>query len=265
MTPEEIKDLGIEDLIVRDHLHDPKYSFTQGKVLHREKNYLLPVDEPYYVLRGNDIFAPQMAYFYNETLKGEDPSDIVLGHIETSTERVEAFKNYQEEHPEMIGKMYPQPGCDCIVEPPFMMGSPDDPMEQNAEWFPWNYTLYHRDFHFYIPAEEPLMVFRGKDAILVMIMNKHIAFIHRNRHMYQDPDTMIKYIHQQIGAVQKFHLDKPHRVGVACTIYQKPKGAAYSEALKEVEAGREEALQENNLGDAKDKYNADQAKGEYNG
>lgn len=265
MTKEEIADLGIEDLIVRDHLHDPKYSFTQGKVLHREKNYLLPVDEPYYVLRGNDPFAPTMAHFYNETLKGEDPSDIVLGHIETSSERVEAFKNYQMEHPTMVGRMYPDEGCACIVEPPFMMGSPDDPQEQNVEWFPWNYTLFHRDFHFYIPAEEPLMVFRGKDAILVMIMDKHIEFIHRNAHIYESPAIMMEYIELQIKAVKKFHKEMPHRIGVACTIYQKPKGAAYSEALSDAEENREAALQENNLEGAKDKFNADQAKGEYNG
>lgn len=262
MTKEEIADLGIEDLIVRDHLHDPKYSFTQGRVLHREKNYLLPIDEPYYVLRGNDIFAPQMAYFYNETLKGEDPSDIVLGHIETSTERVETFKAYHEAHPEMIGRMYP---TDKTENEPFMMGSPDDPMEQNAEWFPWNYTLFHRDFKFYIPPEEPLMVFRGKDAILVMIMNKHIDFINTNPHMYEHPAVMIDYIEKQIEAVKKFHVEKPYRVGVACTIYQKPKGAAYSEALGDAEATREAALQENNLGEMAEKFGKDQAKGEYNG
>lgn len=262
MTPEEIQDLGIEALIIRDHLHDPKYSFTQGKVLHREKNYLLPIDEPYYVLRGNDIFAPQMAYFYNETLKGEDPSDIVLGHIETSSERVETFKAYHEKYPEKIGKMY---NDEERVEAPFMMGSPDDPIHQNAEWFPWNYTLFHRDFNFYIPAEEPLMVFRGKDAILVMIMNKHIEFIERNPHMYESPEEMIGYIRKQIEAVQNFHKEKPHRVGVACTIYQKPKGAAYSEALGDMEEAREASLQENNLDDVREKYGQDQAKGEYRG
>jgi len=265
MTKEEIEDLGIEALITRDNLHDPKYSFTQGRVLHREKNYLLPVDEPYYVLRGNDIFAPQMAHYYHEVLKGEDPSDIVLGHIETSSERVEAFKTYHEKYPDMIGKMYPEVGCSCIVEPPVMMGTQDDPMHQNSEWFPWDYTLFHRDFHFFIQPEEPLMVFRGKDAILVMIMNKHVEFIKEHPEQYQSPQVMINYIEEQIKRVSDFHLDNPHRIGVACTIYQKPKGAEYSAALEIAEKNREAALQENNLEDAKDKFGKDQAKGEYNG
>lgn len=246
MTREEIKSLGIEDLIIRDPHQEVKYGFIQGKVFHYEKGYLLPTDEPIYVTRAADPFAPQLAHFYNEFLRGENPSEIVLGHIETSNERVMSFKKWHAENPDRVGKMYPDKGCECIVEMPFMLGSPDDP-EQNDEWFPYNYRLYHRDLHFYIPDDEIVMVYRGKDMALLTVMQKHSEFIRENPGYYSHPEMMLDYVERQIAAVLKFQTEKPERCGVTCAVFQKADSAKYSDAVAKLEEEKEAGLQENNL------------------
>ena len=241
MTKEEIASLGIEDLITRDPMHDPKYSLIEGRILHRTKGYLLPTDEPFYVLRGNDPFAITMAGFYNKVLAGEEPTQITLGHMDTSSERVETFRKYQEENPTMVGRMYPEKGCSCITEPPFMMGSPDD-QKQNSEWFPYSFRLFHRDLNFYIPDTEPLMIFRGKDQVLVVIMKQHLDFIHRNAHLYENADQLGDYIQKQIDDVVTFQVDNPTRCGATCSIHQKLTNAVYSDAMKDLMISQKERI-----------------------
>lgn len=238
MTQNEIETLGIEDLIVRDPMHDPKYSCTEGRVYHREKQYLIPVDEKVYILRGNDPIAPQMANWYYETLKQEDQTEIVVGHQETSIERVETFINYHKAHPERIGKLYSARD----ETPPLLMGTEEDAM-MDPEYFMWNFRFFHRDFHFWIEDDEPLMIFRSKDALLVRIIDKHNEFIDNNPELYdeQDAEALKFYNGLRRKQVLSFHLEHPERVGVTCAVFQKPKSEEYKAVLDKFEDEREKA------------------------
>lgn len=242
MTQEEINALGIEHLITRDLHIDPKYSPVQLRLYHKEKGYLIPVDEPLYVLRGNDPMAVQMAEFYVKALADETQSKIVVDHQVTAAERVLTFKEYHKNNPELIGKLYPEAGCDCIVaSPSYDIGSDKDPY-QDSEYAFWDFKLFHRYLSFFVPTTEPVMIFRGKDALLVSIIDKHTEFIKSNRELYSNPDMMIDYNNKRREQVLAFHTEKPERVGVTCSIFQKPTGKAYVEAMEEYAKQREENL-----------------------
>lgn len=237
MTEKEIATLGIEDKIVRDFHVDPKYSPIQGRLLHISKGYLIPIDEPLYVLRGNDPVAPYMAQWYFDALVDEEQSEIVVGHQVTSNERVQTFQKYQAEHPEMVGRLYPKKGCECIIEPVSNdIGTDKDP-EQDPEYYFHDFKLFHRYLNFYVPIDEPVMVFRGKDAMLIRVMQKHNELVEAQRGRYGDAtaDMLIHFNVQRIQKAFEFHRDHPERVGVTCSIFQKPTGQAYKEAMQELE------------------------------
>jgi len=246
MTEQEIQALDIEHLITRDFAVDPKYRPIQMRLLHIEKGYLIPVDEPLYILRGNDPFAPIMAQWYYDALVDEVQSKIVVGHQETSSERVATFLRYHQENPEMVGRIYPEPGCECILETPPCsdFGEENDPM-QDPEYTFWDFKIYHRYLNFYVPATEPLMIFRGKDALLVRIIDKHNEYIRNNIERYGEKtaEMLIHFNDQRRVQVKEFHRDNPERVGVTCSVFQKPTGKEYQEAMAELDDGREETVQ----------------------
>jgi len=246
MTEQEISTLGIEDLIVRDFHVDPKYSPIQGRLLHISKGYLIPVDEPLYVLRGNDPVAPYMAQWYFDALKDEEQSEIVVGHQVTSNERVQTFQKYQTENPDKIGKLYPENGNDFeVIDPVSHDISTDKDPEQDPEYYFHDFKLFHRYLNFYVPIDEPVMIFRGKDAMLVRVIKKHNELVEARREVYGDKtaDMLIHFNTQRIQKVFEFHSEKPERVGVTCSIFQKPSGKEYKEAMEELEKyGRSEKI-----------------------
>lgn len=238
MTEQEIKILNIEHLITRDFAIDPKYRPIQLRLLHIEKGYLIPIDEPLYILRGNDPIAPYMAQWYFDALKDEIQSEIVVGHQTSSSERVQTFRDYQAKNPELLGELYPEAGCSCIVDPvSHDIGTSLDPM-QDPEYTFWDFKLFHRYMNFFVPSDEPVMIFRGKDSLLVRIIDKHNELVEANRHKYANDQTAEMLIHfnnQRRIQVKEFHRDNPERVGVTCSVFQKPKGKEYQEAMTELE------------------------------
>ena len=247
MTEFEIKALGIEHLIVRDLAIDPKYRPIQGRLLHIDKGYLIPTDEPLYILRGNDPVAPYMAQWYFDALRDEEQTEIVVGHQTTSNERVTTFREYQAANKEMVGKLYPKPGCECIIDPVSLdIGVEGYDAMQDPEYYFHDFKLFHRYLNFYVPSNEPVMIFRGKDALLVRIIDKHNALVEENRETYGDEvaDMLIHFNEQRKQAVKEFHRDNPERVGVTCSVFQKPTGKEYLEAMAELGDGRSEKVQD---------------------
>ena len=247
MTEKEIKALGIEHLIIRDFAIDPKYRPIQGRLLHIDKGYLIPIDEPLYILRGNDPVAPYMAQWYFDSLVEEEQTEIVKGHQTTSNERVAAFQKYQTENRDMVGRLYPEPGCECIIRPVSLdIGIEGYDAEQDPEYYFHDFKLFHRYLNFYVPPTEPVMIFRGKDALLVKIIDKHNELVEQNRATYGDKtaDMLIHFNEQRKVKVKEFHRDNPERVGVTCSVFQKPTGAAYQEAMAELDEGRADKVQD---------------------
>ena len=234
MTQEEIKAIGIEALIMRDEAIDPKYRPAQFKLLHIEKKYLIPSDEPIYVLRGNDPAAPFLARRYREILIAEEQSEIVIDHLDTSAERVNTFNIYHKNNPDKVGRIYDLKDRWLYTDEQLeaLANCPLDP-KQDPEYAFWDFKLFCRDERRFVDDDEPVMIFRGKDAALVMVIDEHNNFIASHFELYakDDIDRLIKYNELRKEAVKMFHIEHPERVGVTCAIFQKPKSEKYKKAL----------------------------------
>ena len=79
-------------------MNDPKYKPTDLGIIHVEGNYLVPRDEPIMMLRAKDVTSLVAIMAYMEALKDMEFTEDVMKHLESSTERFEAFLKYQEEN-----------------------------------------------------------------------------------------------------------------------------------------------------------------------
>ena len=129
--------------MVRDFQVDYKMSPIQLRLYHRGKGYMIPEDEPLYVLRGADPVAVEMVKFYIDSLRDEEQSEIVVDHERTSHFNVKRFEDFKANNPDRMGKMYPEEGCSCIVPVPSLdIGTENDPM-QDPEYTFWDLSLIH--------------------------------------------------------------------------------------------------------------------------
>lgn len=82
-------------------MSDPKYTPKANGIMH-EDGYMLPDDEPLMILRGKDIGALNNIVDYIEMLQEQVPqTPTIVSHLESSSERLLAFYNYQIDNPEM--------------------------------------------------------------------------------------------------------------------------------------------------------------------
>ncbi len=82
-------------------MSDPKYTPKANGIMH-EDGYMLPDDEPLMILRGKDIGALNNIVDYIEMLQEQVPqTPTIVSHLESSSERLLAFYNYQVENPEL--------------------------------------------------------------------------------------------------------------------------------------------------------------------
>ena len=84
-------------------LNDPKYSFINGRIWSGNGGYWIPSDEPVMVLRGKDQATIAAILGYIECLQRQDQTAHVQEHIRTSTERLNAFMDFQAGHAVLIG------------------------------------------------------------------------------------------------------------------------------------------------------------------
>ena len=241
MTEQEIAKLGIEDLIVRDLKPDSKYSMVQGRLLHQDKNYLIPLDEPTYVTIGCDPTALQLAVHYNARLHNEIQSNIVVDHIKSSSDRVTAFSEFQAENPNDLGEIdtwteYPTTKNEAFREDcaNYAVDTMLDGKQSESFMF-WDFKLFDRHAKRFLSPDMPIMIYRGKDALLVQIIKEHIELIEAQKEFYSE-DTyllLIKNAKESIKTIHKFHSENPERVGVTCSLFssQEAKGDDYKEAM----------------------------------
>lgn len=82
-------------------MSDPKYTPKANGIMH-EDGYMLPDDEPLMILRGKDIGALNNIVDYIEMLQEQVPqTPTIVSHLESSSERLLAFYNYQVDNPEL--------------------------------------------------------------------------------------------------------------------------------------------------------------------
>lgn len=82
-------------------MSDPKYTPKANGIMH-EDGYMLPDDEPLMILRGKDIGALSNIVDYIEMLQDQVPqTPTIVSHLESSSERLLAFYNYQVNNPEL--------------------------------------------------------------------------------------------------------------------------------------------------------------------
>ena len=82
-------------------MSDPKYTPKENGIMH-EDGYMLPDDEPLMILRGKDIGALNNIVDYIEMLQEQVPqTPTIVSHLESSSERLLAFYNYQVDNPEL--------------------------------------------------------------------------------------------------------------------------------------------------------------------
>ena len=82
-------------------MSDPKYKPTSKGIMH-EDGYMLPDDEPLMILRGKDIGALNNIVDYIEMLQEQVPqTPTIISHLESSTERLLAFYEYQKNNPDL--------------------------------------------------------------------------------------------------------------------------------------------------------------------
>ena len=239
MTQEEIKRIGIEHLITRDLGQDPKYRPIQGRLLHIEKNYLIPTDEPVYVTRADDPTAVELAKYYFSALEGETQSNIVVDHMKTSTERVEVFELFAEDNCDMVGNL----SANLVarknneIAALVALNTSIDSMQSSGYLF-WDFSIFDRANLAFVSEKVPLMIYRGKDALLVQIIDKHIemldeAFNNGQFEHEDDYDLLTVNAENDKLAILEFHQNNPERVGVTCSLFssQEAKGDEYKKAM----------------------------------
>ncbi len=85
-------------------MNDPKYKACKGdKFWHREGRYFIEASEPVMVLRGKDVASLAAIMAYVEILMGMEGHPTVDSHIESSTERLFTFYNYQKNNADKAG------------------------------------------------------------------------------------------------------------------------------------------------------------------
>jgi hypothetical protein len=90
---------------------DPKYQFgEEDQVFHRAGGYFLPSDEPLVLFRGKDVgtLVAMDAYlrfmeYVSEHANTERARDVARSHAASISERIEAIKRFQLEHPDRTG------------------------------------------------------------------------------------------------------------------------------------------------------------------
>lgn len=81
-------------------MSDPKYIPKDGGLYHSD-GYRIPDDEPLMVFRGKDIGALSAICDYIEMLLGQPLNPVIDSHLKSSTERLNAFYDYQMENPNL--------------------------------------------------------------------------------------------------------------------------------------------------------------------
>lgn len=84
-------------------LNDPKHVFIDGRIWSENGGYWIPEDEPVMVLRGKDQATISAILGYIECLAKQVQTPHVREHIESSRERLQAFMDFQRDHPSFIG------------------------------------------------------------------------------------------------------------------------------------------------------------------
>ena len=82
-------------------MSDPKYYVGgRGKLCH-EDGYELPEDEPIMIFRGKDIGSLDAICEYVEMLMEQPQNKTIVSHLQSSTERLRTFYQYQIDNPEL--------------------------------------------------------------------------------------------------------------------------------------------------------------------
>jgi len=80
--------------------------------------------------------------------------------------------------------------------------------------------FWHNEGNYFLPDDEPLMIFRGKDELAVKMCEVYIETLK------SQPQTEIIVSHietatERLAAFKSFHMQYPERVGVCCSVSQK--------------------------------------------
>ena len=82
-------------------MSDPKYYVGGGGRLCHEDGYELPEDEPIMIFRGKDIGSLDAICEYVEMLMEQPQNKTIVSHLQSSTERLRTFYQYQIDNPEL--------------------------------------------------------------------------------------------------------------------------------------------------------------------
>ena len=82
-------------------MSDPKYYVGGGGRLCHEDGYELPEDEPIMIFRGKDIGSLDAICEYVEMLMEQPQNKTIVSHLQSSTERLQTFYQYQIDNPEL--------------------------------------------------------------------------------------------------------------------------------------------------------------------
>ena len=95
-------------------MNDPKFRFgSDDQLIHREKGYVVPDDEPVFTLRGKDLVGTLTLVNYINECQDElsvtseidvEKRNLLADHIVGAEERLAAFRSYREKYPHRIGR-----------------------------------------------------------------------------------------------------------------------------------------------------------------
>lgn len=96
-------------------------------------------------------------------------------------------------------------------------------MKQDPKYkFGDNDKIYHREGQYWLPEDEPVIVFRGKDLGTIIAMQEYKQFM---QHIEKTTNNAaarkiaiehIKSITERIRTIQEFQEQNPTRIGLGC-------------------------------------------------
>lgn len=113
---------------------------------------------------------------------------------------------------------------------------PHDPKYQLGE----DDRVLHRAGGYYLPADEPLVVFRGKDVGTLVALDAYKAFMEYvaehadTEHAREVARAHALSINERIQKIRQFQLDHPERTGLGC--HTCPPGVGPADIREHLEA-----------------------------
>lgn len=96
-------------------------------------------------------------------------------------------------------------------------------MDQDPKYqFGEDDRVFHRGGGYFLPSDEPLVLFRGKDVGTLVAMEAYLRFMEYvsehadTEHAREVARSHASSISERIGTIKRFQLENPERTGLGC-------------------------------------------------